>query len=84
MAKFKFSDNVSLRMVQIFQEALLTGIDGADLLRQVEVEPSVEDPEKLVLTEDYRKLVARSHEELLRRAEELSASSKKPSGIIGG
>jgi hypothetical protein len=69
-------------MVQIFQEALLTGCDGADLLRQVEVEPSAEDPSKLTLTAEYTKLVEKSHEELLRRAEQLSDEMTQDKKII--
>lgn len=71
MSKFKFSDAVSMRMVQIFQEAIMTGVDGADLLRQVELEPSEADPSVLVMTPAYVRLVKESHEKLERQAEEL-------------
>ena len=71
MSKFKFSDAVSMRMVQIFQEAIMTGVDGADLLRQVELEPSEADPSVLVMTPAYVQLVKESHAKLERQAEEL-------------
>ena len=82
MSKFKFTDAVSMRMVQIFQEALITGCDGADLLRQVEVEVSSEDPSMLTLTEAYVKLVDRSYEELVKRAQELEKNHAQKGKVI--
>ena len=82
MSKFKFTDAVSMRMVQIFQEALITGCDGADLLRQVEVEVSSEDPSMLTLTEAYVKLVDRSYEELVKRAQELEKNHVQKGKVI--
>ena len=62
---YKISDSVSMRMIQIFQEAVIFGIDGADLLRQVRL---VEDPNEegtLVLSQDYAKAVAEMYEKSL-------------------
>lgn len=73
MNKFKFSDNVSMRLVQIFQEALMTGVDGADLLRQVRVQVDDSDPETLVLTPEYKQQVNEMHEKLVAQAQELQA-----------
>jgi len=50
---FRLADSVSMRLVQIFQEAMMTGVDGADLLRQVRLELDESDPTSLVLTREY-------------------------------
>lgn len=73
--KFKFSDALSLRMIQIFQEAVMTGVDGADLFRQVEVTTDPNDSSRLVMTEEYKELVKKGHEQLLARADELARQS---------
>lgn len=73
---YKISDSVAMRMIQIFQEAVIFGIDGADLLRQVRL---VEDPKEegaLVLSPDYAKAVAEMHEK------SLAAVTKKQSDAI--
>ena len=62
---FKISDSVAMRMIQIFQEAVIFGLDGADLLRQVRL---VEDPNEegtLNLDPEYVKAVAEMHEKSL-------------------
>lgn len=71
MAQFKFSDSVSLRCIQIFQEAVLTGVDGADLFRLVRLQPSVDDPEVLELTPEYKQQVKEGHERQVSRSSEL-------------
>lgn len=75
---YKISDSVAMRMIQIFQEAVIFGIDGADLLRQVRL---VEDPSEqgtLTLDPEYVKLVAEMHEksltEVTKKQEETSLS----------
>jgi hypothetical protein len=74
---FKLADSVSMRMVQIFQEAILTGVDGGDLLRQVRLQADPTDPETLVLTPEYEKQVQDMHHKLLERAEELKSADEK-------
>jgi hypothetical protein len=69
---YKLSDSVSMRLVQIFQEAIMTGCDGADLLRQVRLQVSDKEFDTLVLTPEYVKLVKQSHDELEKRAKELA------------
>jgi hypothetical protein len=71
---YKLSDSVSMRLVQIFQEAIMTGCDGADLLRQVRLQVSDKECDTLVLTPEYVKLVKQTHDELEKRAAELQAS----------
>lgn len=73
--KYKLNDEVSARLVQIFQEALLTGVDGADLLRQVELTEG-DVTGTLVLTSDYKELVKKSHEQLLKNAQKLEADHR--------
>jgi hypothetical protein len=60
-------------MVQIFQEAMLLGVDGADLLRQVRLVLDESDPTCLILEQAYKKQVEEMHEKLLREAETLNA-----------
>ncbi len=81
---FKLSDNVSMRLVQIFQEAIMTGVDGADLLRQVRLQVSESDPESLVLTSGYEQQVKESFAKLEAEAQRLQASQAPKGLIIGG
>lgn len=74
--KFKLSDEVSMRCVQIFQEAIMLGVDGADLFRQVRLQLSESDPEMLVLDPDYQKQVDDNYETLLREADEQNNGPK--------
>lgn len=72
---YKISDNVAMRMIQIFQEAVIFGIDGADLLRQVRL---VEDPReegKLMLDPEYVAAVDKMHEQYLAEAANKQAES---------
>ena len=72
---YKISDSVAMRMIQIFQEAVIFGIDGADLLRQVRL---VEDPQEagaLTLDPEYIAAVELMHEQYLAEA------SKKKSEV---
>jgi hypothetical protein len=68
--RFKMSDSVLHRFVQIVQEAILTGTDVSDHLRMVEMEDDPKNPGRLVLTADYKDLVKKQHEQLLAFAEQ--------------
>jgi hypothetical protein len=81
MSEFKFADSVSLRLVQIFQEAILTGVDGGDLLRQVRVQVDPNDSNTLILTDEYVKQVKEMHDKLEKQAIELQAT-KSGGGIL--
>lgn len=74
---FKFADSVSMRLVQIFQEAIMTGVDGADLLRQVTLAPDVNSPNVLTLTPEYQKQVTEGHQRMV--AEAFTRSNSKES-----
>ncbi len=73
MSEFKLADNVSMRLIQIFQEAIMTGVDGADLLRQVRLVTDPTDPSVLILSDEYQRLVKESYEKLEAQALELAA-----------
>lgn len=70
MKKFKLDDSVLHRVVQIVQEAFLTGVDCADIMRQIEL--TTADDTTLVLSDDYKALVARQHESMLQFAQEMA------------
>jgi hypothetical protein len=72
--KYKLSDGVSMRCIQIFQEALIFGIDGADLFRQVRLVVDPNDQETLMLDLDYEKQVIEHHNKALADAELLSVN----------
>lgn len=68
MEQFRLDDGVWHRVVQIVQEAMLTGVDCADLLRQVRVEIASTEPNVLVLTEAYKKQTEANYEKLVADA----------------
>lgn len=65
----KLADSVWHRVVQIVQEAILEGVDCADLLRQVGVQPDESDPNVLVLTPEYEQQVRDMHQKLLSKVQ---------------
>lgn len=77
MATYKLSDNVIARVAQILQEGILMGVDIVDLLRQVQLEPGVDD--QLEMTAEYRQFVTDTHKKLLDEVAEHQAlrSSQK-------
>ena len=79
---YKISDSVAMRMIQIFQEALLLGVDGADLMRQVRLVVSSEDPSTVTLDPQYEKQVVEMHKKYLAEAESLKAASSQPSKVV--
>lgn len=83
MSNFKLADSVSMRLVQIFQEAMMMGIDGADLLRQVRLQPDESDPHVLVLDPEYERQVKETHAKYEAEAQQLAAA-RRPKLILGG
>jgi len=65
--QMKVNDEVWHRVVQIVQEAIITGIDCTDLFREIELEQSPTD-NSLVLSAAYKEKVVKWHQELLDRA----------------
>ena len=84
MTVMKFADSVFHRVVQIVQEAMLTGVDASDLLRQIRVVPDETDPHVLVLTADYQKQVKSMHEKLLAQAREIQGQQVGNKFIVPG
>lgn len=84
MSEMKFADSVWHRVVQIVQEAMLTGVDCADLLRQVRVVPDASDPHVLVLSANYQRQIKEMHEKMLQHAREMQAQQAGNKYIITG
>lgn len=70
---YKISDAVAMRMIQIFQEALILGVDGADLMRQVRLVVDESSTDTLTLDPQYEAQVAEMHKKYLDDAEMLKA-----------
>ncbi len=71
--EYTFADEIWHRVVQIVQEAMMTGVDCADIMRQVRV---VENDEGvLALTKGYKKMVNENYEKMVKDAEELKKAS---------
>jgi hypothetical protein len=69
---YKLSDSVLMRIVQILQESILTGVDLVDLMRQMELTASSmteNGKEYLELTLEYVKLYESNLQKLLDVAE---------------
>lgn len=82
MKEYKVSDEVWHRVVQIVQEAILTGVDCADLLRMIRLTES--DNEALVLTSEYKNHVNEAHKKLLEEAKALKAEKSDEIKITVG
>ena len=67
---YKISDTVAVRMIQIFQEAVIFGVDGADLLRQVRLVEDKTEEGSLTLDPEYEASVKAMHAKYLAEAEE--------------
>jgi hypothetical protein len=77
---YVIGDDVWNRVVQIVQEAMLMGVDCADLLRQVRVNVT---GDVLSLTPEYRKMITEHHDKLLTELNEKRAAETQTK-IIGG
>jgi hypothetical protein len=73
---YKISDAVAMRMIQIFQEALILGVDGADLMRQVRLVVDPENSDTMTLDPAYKDQVNEMHRKYLEQAEALKASEQ--------
>jgi len=68
MKTYKLCDTVLARVMQIVQEAMLTGTDCVDLMRVMELQEG--NNGTLVLTDGYKQLVKKEHDDLIKLAEE--------------
>jgi hypothetical protein len=84
MSEFKFADNVWHRVVQIVQEGMLGMGDVSDILRQIRVVPSEDDPNVLELSASYRQQVLEMHEKLLKQAREIQGQQVGNKFIVSG
>ena len=78
---YKISDSVAMRMIQIFQEAVLFGLDGADLMRQVRLVVDSANPDTMTLDPAYESQVAEMHKKYLSDAEKLGNEKLKTSNF---
>lgn len=74
---YKISDSVAMRMIQIFQEAILLGVDGADLMRQVRLVVDPTNSDTVTLDPAYEAQVVEMHKKYLADAEKLSSKVEK-------
>ena len=72
-----------MRFIQIFQEAVLFGIDGADLMRQVRLTVDENEKDTMTLDPTYEAQVAEMHKKYLADAEKLQAeqTTTLPKGV---
>jgi hypothetical protein len=70
---YKISDSVAMRFIQIFQEAVLLGLDGADLMRQVRLVVDESSSDTVTLCPQYEAQVADMHKKYLEDAEKLKS-----------
>lgn len=80
----KLADNVWHRVVQAIQEAMLTGVDCSDILRQVRVVEDENDPSTLNLSPEYQKQVRDMHEKLLADVKKLQVDTPVRKLILDG
>ena len=73
---YKISDAVAMRMVQIFQEAVIFGIDGADLMRQVRLVPDHTEPDTMTLDPAYVVAVEEMHQKYMSELNEKQAEEQ--------
>lgn len=80
--EFKLADSAFHRFIQIFQEAVMLGIDGADLMRQMRFVMDENDPNTAVLSPEYVQMVQEHHVKLIQQAQDLKAARDSKSLII--
>jgi len=78
---YKISDSVAMRFIQIFQEAVLLGLDGADLMRQVRLVVDEASPDTVTLCPQYEAQVIEMHKKYLQDAEKLKAQTESTSEL---
>lgn len=76
---YKISDAVAMRMIQIFQEAVIFGVDGADLMRQVRLVEDHTEQGTMTLDPEYVVAVEAMHAKYMSELNE-----KKSPGLVFG
>ncbi len=72
-SNLKLDDSVLANFVRLVQLGILTGTDVTDWMRMIRLEPSVEDSNVLVMTEEYTKNSDSHVEKLLADVEKIQA-----------
>ena len=72
-SNLKVDDSVLANFVRLVQLGILTGTDVTDWMRMIRLEPSVEDSNVLVMTEEYTKNSDAHVEKLLADVEKIQA-----------
>jgi hypothetical protein len=74
--EYTLSPEVMIRAIEIFQEALMMGIDGCDLFKDVRLVTSVDEngEQTVKLSDSYKAKVAEWHEYINKTGPELAAS----------
>ena len=82
----KLNDGVLARFVQLVQLAIFTGIDVADYLRQIELEPDPANPGYLKTTTTYDSLFDNTLKTLQDRLVQLEVQREEngENGIVDG
>lgn len=68
---YQLGNDVIAQIVRIIQIGILSGTDITDHMRQVIVEPDVNNPEKLKLTSEYLDVDAKNIESMFNHLDEL-------------
>lgn len=82
---YRMSDELLGRVLNVIQEAMISGTDVLDLFREMEMKPSDDDPHHLVLTDDYRAKIDAWHkdiEDILKKREQ--EFTEQHGGLIVG
>lgn len=83
-SRFKLSDSVLARIVQVIQEGMILGVDVVDIMRQIELQPDDEDSAMLVMSPEYQQQVKDMHDKYVQQAQELQAQSDASKLVILG
>ena len=85
MKVYKLSDEVLGRIINILQEAMISGVDILDLFRMMQLTQSDEDENELTLTSDYRDSIKKWHDEITKMLEKRQEQfSDSHGGILVG
>lgn len=80
--EFKLADSALHRFIQIFQEAMMLGVDGADLMRQMKFVMDDNEPNTAVLSPGYVQMIQEHYTKLIKQAQELKSARDSQSLIL--
>jgi len=86
MVQYKLSDDVLRRVVQILQEALLTGTDVSDhlrMIRLIDLHPGLDGSTlTLDLSPDYSQQIQDNFAKMIKEAEEIKSNRARHGSVI--